>query len=298
MKIYFLSSKPCALSLNGVFFGVTDSFERFAEINPADKIYAQFSPEGALPIGFFITETILSTPPNGCEIYLLRDGVAIYAKEFPPNDFTLRPIAQERDGNRLATVFSQGNLQLSIESPLGFFNATLPPSFASCKLRFHDNYLLLEGENRLALFTMDCKQLLFERFIDYSLSESTLNATIPLSERLQRQAKCEWELIDNGCRLKQCTLLQPTVNSQPPADLLAYAFFESVLIGADFTSFLSDGLIPDAERIRAFLGDFTAVTLTDEPTVCGLVRKKKEGLFTVDYLSVEIENNKIIDVKG
>ena len=29
-----------------------------------------------------------------------------------------------------------------------------------------------------------------------------------------------------------------------------------------------------------------------------LVRKKKEGLFTVDYLSVEIENNKIIDVKG
>ena len=298
MKIYFLSSQPCALSLNGIFFGVTDSFERFAEINPADKIYAQFSPEGALPIGFFITEAILSAPPSGCEVYLLRDGIALYAKDFPPSDFSLRPIAQERDGNRLATVFSQGSLQLSIESPLGFFNATLPPSLTSCKLRFHSDYLLLEGENTLALFTMDCKQLLFERFIDYSLTESTLSATIPLSERLQRQAKCEWELTDNGCHLQQCTLLQPTVNSQPPADLLAYAFFESVLIGADFTSFLSDGLIPDAERIRAFLGDFIAVTLTDEPTVCGIVRKKRERLFTVDYFSVEIQNGKIIDVKG
>jgi hypothetical protein len=46
------------------------------------------------------------------------------------------------------------------------------------------------------------------------------------------------------------------------------------------------------------LGDFSAVTLTNEPTVCGLVRKKKERLFVVDYFSVTVENGKISDVKG
>lgn len=298
MKIYFLSSQPCALSLNGLFFGTTDNFERFTELDPTDKIYAQFSPEGALPVGFFITEEILSTPPSGCEVYLLRDGVAIYAKDFPPSDFTLRPILQQRDGNRLATLFRQGNLQLTIESPLGFFNTHLPHSFQPTSLHFHGEYLLLEGENTLTLFTLEGKQLLFERVIEYSLSENVLSATIPLSDRLQRQAKCEWSLTDNGCHLTSFTLLQPTTGNQPPADLLAYAFFESVLIGADFASFLSDDLIPDAERIRAFLGDFTAVTLTNKPTVCGLVRKKKERLFTLDYFSVEIQNGKIVDVKG
>jgi hypothetical protein len=298
MKIYFLSSRPCALTLNGVFFGATDTFERFAEVNPADKIYAQFSPEGALPVGFFITESLFTTPPNGCEVYILRDGVAVYANDFPPADCTLRPIAQERDGNRLATLFSQGKVQLTIESPLGFFNATLPYPFCDCKLRFHKNYLLLEGEGRLAVYTLDCKLLLFERFIEYALQEEKLNATIPLSDRLQRQAKCVWVLTDGECRLTDFQLSQPMKDSQPPADLIAYAFFESLLIGADFTPFLNDALIPDAERIRAFLGDFSAVTLTNEPTVCGLVRKKKERLFVVDYFSVAVENGKISDVKG
>ena len=128
--------------------------------------------------------------------------------------------------------------------------------------------------------------------------ENLLCATVPLSDRLQRQAKCEWVLLDGRCQLKSFTLLQPTNQSSPPPDLLAYAFFESALIGADLTPFLCDELITDVQNIRSFLGDFIAVTLTQEPNVCGLVRKKAERLFSVDYFAVEMQNNKIIDVKG
>ena len=88
MKIYFLSSRPCALMLGGVYFGMTDSFERFAEIEPKDNVFAEFIPEGALPVGFFITEKLRFSPPQGCEIYILRDGVAVYARDFPPSDFS------------------------------------------------------------------------------------------------------------------------------------------------------------------------------------------------------------------
>ena len=298
MKIYFLSSRPCALTLNGVFFGITDLFERSAEVCLADKIFACFTPQGSLPLSFFITEEIINTPPDGCEVYLLRDGIAIYAQDFPPSDFTLRPLLQAREGEKLATVFSQGSLQLSIESPLGFFNAKLPPSFTPNSISFHREYLLLEGEGKIALFSIEGKLLLSEKIVEYSLNGDTLNATIPLSDRLQRQAKCEWTLQNGECKLTRFLLSQSSATDKTPPDLLAYAFFESVLIRADFTAFLADELIPDAENIRAFLGNFIAVTLTHEPTVCGLVRKKKERLFLVEYYSVEIEKGKIIDVKG
>lgn len=298
MKIYFLSSLPCALTLNGVYFGITDSFERSAEVCLSDKIYAEFSPEGGLPIGFFITENLRDTPPEGCEVYLLQDGLAVYARDFQKKDFTLRPIAQAREGNLLATVFWQGALQLTIESPKGFFNATLPPSFDPCTLSFHGDFLLIEGNCMLALYSLACKRLLLEKISDFSLDDNTLNATLPLSDRLGRSAKCVWELTQENCVLKEFTLLQAGACDEPPADLLAYAFFESFLIGGDFTLFLADELIADAENIRAFLGDFIAVTLTDKANVCGLVRRKKERLFEVDYFSVEIEKGKIVDVKG
>ena len=137
--------------------------------------------------------------------------------------------------------------------------------------------------------------LLNERYDSFEVDGNSLRALLPLQDSKRRKARCAWEF-GGGCRRTEFTLLQPPEEDR--VGLIAYAFFESVLIGADFTSFLSDGLIPDAERIRAFLGDFIAVTLTDEPTVCGIVRKKRERLFTVDCFSVEIQNGKIIDVKG
>ena len=96
MKIYFLSSRPCALTVGGAYFGVTDTFERFAELSLKDNLYAQFSPQGALPIGVFLTEKLRTEPPENCEVYLLKDGAAIYAKDFPPADFTSNTAVRDR----------------------------------------------------------------------------------------------------------------------------------------------------------------------------------------------------------
>ena len=90
MKIYFLSSRPCALTLNDAYFGLTDRFERFAEISLKDNVFVRFSPENAQPIGFFLNESVRHTPPVGCEVYLLPNALAIYAHDFPPHDLTLK----------------------------------------------------------------------------------------------------------------------------------------------------------------------------------------------------------------
>jgi hypothetical protein len=58
MKIYFLSSKPCILTVNGAFFGTVNGFERFAEVSLKDNLFLCFTPENALPVNFFLTENI------------------------------------------------------------------------------------------------------------------------------------------------------------------------------------------------------------------------------------------------
>ncbi len=298
MKIYFLSAKPCALTLNGVFYGITDTFERSADITLSDRIYAQFSPEGELPIGFFITEELRSSPPAGCDVYLVKDGIAVYAHDFPPIDFTLRLLGQKRQGELLASLFTQGKTQLSIDSPSGLFTSAMPPSFEGGTLDFQGDFVLVKGEGVLGIFNRNCKRLFWERVSAYTLEENRLHATLPLFDRLQRSAQTEWELTETECRLRSFTLRQQSEEKEPPSALLAYAFFESILLKADFTPFLCDELVADAEQIRAFLGEFFSVLPTNSENECGLVRQKGERLFSVDYYSVRIEKGKIIDITG
>ncbi len=298
MKIYFLSSTPCALTLNGVFYGVTDTFERSAELSLADNIYAQFSPQGKQPIGFFIDETLPTTPPDGCEVYILRDGIAVYACDFPPSDFTLRPIVQKREGELLATVYVQGHVQLSVQSPQGFFNATLPPAFDPCEMDFHCGRILLKGERLLGVYSQTGERLLVEEVLDFTKTEEGVAATLPLCDSLRRVADCRWDLTKDDCPLTEFTLRQPNLEGAPREDLLAYAFLESVLIKANYRALLSDELQGDCEQILTFLGDFIGVTLTKNPATCGLIRKKGERLFVLDYVTVEVENGKIVDIRG
>lgn len=296
MKIYFLSSKSCVLFLNGAYFGITDRFLRFARLHPADRIYAQFSPEGALPIGCFLTEELRFSPPEGFEVYLLKDGLALYARDFPPADRLLKTIAQARDKDCLATVFSQGEVQLSLQTHESFFNATLPPSFCVCKAFFQENLLFLESEKQLAVYSKSGKRLFLEEVLSYEITNGVLQAKLPLHEGLGRIAECEWELSENELIRKKFVLFSPEETPENGAALLPYAFFESVLIGANYEEFLTDELRAKANDIRSFLGDYQSVLPTDDPKRIGLIKKKADRVFSVVYYTVVLENGKIADI--
>lgn len=295
MKIYFLSSTPCALSFNNVYFGVTDTFERFAELSLTDRVYVRFNPEHALPVGFFLTEEIRFQPPHGCSVYLLPDAIAVYAHDFPPDDFTIRVIAQERFPNALVTVYRQGVYQLSVESSKGFFTATLPPCFSECSISEHAGLLFLRSQKHIAVYALNAQCLLFEEILECTVSENTLNATLPLSDSRKRVADCIWSLANGECVQTRFSLREDRTDGID--ELLPYAFFESVLIGANFKVLLADELQSDADKIRAFLGDYESVTLTDDPNVCGLVKRKAERLYEVEYYTAKCENGKITDIQ-
>ena len=303
MKVYFLSSRPCALTLNDAYFGLTDRFERFAEISLKDNVYVRFSPENAQPIGFFLNESVRHTPPVGCEVYLFSNALAIYAKSFPPCDLTLKIIKQKRFEKNTLTLFYQGELQLSIETEKGFFISTLPPTFEKSELLFESGLFVLKAPNMLAVYTAAGERVLMENVLSCTIEAGTLYAVLPLTDSLGRVADCAWELSETGITRTKCTLSQARTKNgennpeQVKAELLPFAFFESILLGADYASFLSDDLAPQADKLKGYLGDFCSVTLTDNPSVCGLVYKKAERLFEIVKYTVSIENGKITDIQ-
>ncbi len=304
MKIYFLSSQPCALTINDAYFGLTDRFERFAEISLKDRVFVRFTPEGALPISFFLTENIRFSPPNGCEVYLLPNGLAIYARDFPPVDFSLQVLLQKRFDENTLTLFRQGALQLSLETREGFFVATLPSSFAQSEAFFESGLFFLKAPDALAVYTQKGECVLQEKVLSHRVENDVLSALLPLSDSLGRVAECEWSLSEKGVQRTKFSLSQARTKSGESErekikdELLPFAFFESVLIGANYREMLSDELVPDCDKIKEYLGDFCAVTLTDDPSVCGLVRKKGERLFEVVYFTVKTEQGKICDIHG
>ncbi len=295
MKIYFLSSLPCELTLNGVFFGITDRFERFANVELSDKIFAKFTPQNGLPVGLFLDEALLTDPPVFCEVYIVKEGVALYVKDFPPLDHTLVPIAQARFENDLVTLFRQGAVHVSIQTKNDFFISPLPPSFANGKISKQGEFFFIEGEDRLAVYDRKGKRLLLEEILSFDVQGNVLNATLPLSDSLARVADCAWELRDHALTQTKFTIRQTAERAN--ASPLAYAFFESMLIGAEYERFLSDDLKGQAKRIKELLSPFLAVTLTSDPNTCGLVKVKSERVFELLYASITVENGQITDIK-
>ena len=135
--------------------------------------------------------------------------------------------------------------------------------------------------------------------LSYELVGETLKATLPLSDRLRRTAECEWELTGDEIRQIRFSLRQEGEREQASLrdELIPYAFLESVLIGADFSEFLSDELQEKSSFLREFLGEFLNVILTADPNELGLIRKKSERLFEVCYVKCKVENGKITDVQ-
>ena len=299
MKVYFLSSMPCALSINETFFGTTDDFERFANLALRDNLFIRFAPENALPITFFLTEQIRFSAPKGCEVYLLRDSIAIYARDFPPSDFTLRPVAQKRVDDCLVSVFRQGEVQLSVQNATNYYTAPLSPDFAECEMQMHQNLIFLKSPKRLAIFTRQAERVFYETVQAFEINGDTFTALLPLYDSLGRKAECTYTIENETLSRQGVTLIQERFFTQDKrAELLPYAFFESVLLGVDYTEFLSDELLEKANALREFLGEYTSVVITESPFVCGLVRKKGERIYEVDYYTVQVLDGKIVDITG
>lgn len=278
--MYFLSDTPCAMFINGAFFGRCDGFARFTELSLKDNLFICFQPENALPISFFLNDNIRFSPPSGCEVYLLDNAIAVYARRFPAFNQAYTVHTQARFDDVLFTVFSQGMWQVAVNSQNTFLLDELPFAFEHPTLCALDDFVLLESPRAVAVYTKDGKRLLCLRALSYERKNELL--TVRLAYLSQTYTLISGEVL----------LTETIFTGNPP---LAYTFCCKLLNGGNPREMLCDELADGIEEIRAYLGDFCAVEPTDDPFVCVLISKRSEGIFSVTRCSVKTKDGKIED---
>ncbi len=283
MRVYFLSEKPCYLKAAGLPVGTVDGFERTAELDPADNVLLEFLCPGHHPVVCTFSEQFLFSPPEDIRLYFTKRGVAVYVAAFRPVDTALRPLAQERIGDILCTLYRQGGVQLSVQTGEGFQIVDLGDEFAGAKIYPAGDDILLEAPSAFCILDRNGTVL--------TKSEGTVSergrivtADIPFHDSLGHIARCSYE----GGKLTACSIL---TSESPTAATYALALFETVLIGGDVLPFLAENLLEKASALGEYLGPFRSVVLGNRPEEVGLVYEVRPRVFEVRYFCVTLEED-------
>lgn len=300
MNINFASCLPAALMLNGVFAGRLNGFEKSVNIDLRENIFAEVCPAGKLPVGFFINDGLISSPPAGMDIYLLGGGEALFSlHSFKSADMRLKINFQTRFCENLVTIFSQGGTYLAVEGQKYFFCEAGDSFVNACaeeKTLAGYPVLAIRGENKLIIISHTGRQI-FANEVESAEFGETLKAELPLKTCQNSVAKCEYAY--NGEELQ---LLSSEITDRATAqNSIHIAFFETLLYGGDCKKYLSESLLPHAANLREYLGNYTAVLLPSAgfckkyPGVpaAGLCYPVKSNLFNVKYFAAELKNGKI-----
>ncbi len=288
MRVYFLAEIPCALTVNGIFLGTVDGFERFAEIDPRDGVFCECAPAGCLPVRFRFDEGFLFSPPPQVNLYFSRGAVAVYTFGFSRADPTLSVLHQERIGGTLFTLYLQGKLFLSMENGTGFHLLPLPDFLSDSKPYPAGECYLLEGEHGFALLREDGEKIACAEGKVLERGES-VKAELPFHDSAGHTALVEWK---NG-RMESYSI---RTAAPPTESTFALALFESALIGADCTPYLAENLKEKAGSLKNFLGKYGSVVLTEEKDLVGLVYERKPSVFDVRYFRVTLSDGKISNI--
>ena len=306
MTVYFLSATPAILQLNGIYVGLINSFERKIDVDLTGDVMAQITPDGnAQPVNFFINHKFLSAPPPCVDVYLGDGECILFFKYFESKSPAFKVLDQTTFFGNTVTLFRQGTLFVSVDGA-NYFLHPLPNDFAFKRFEEHyfsngENALFLVGEKCLAVLD-ESGELLFCDRVDEFCVEGDLTITKRLATCRQIEQRKKFSLANGKLSLLSCATTE--VAPLKP-HLIPFAFFECTLHGGDFAHYLCDGLKDRAHMLAEYLGDFCDVVVPtdnfylrhDEDRAVGLVYRKKNNLFQIDYFAVDLKENKVSNVR-
>ena len=315
MRLHFSSEKECYLRLGGVLMGSCGKVEKFIDLAPESELLVEFLPVDGnlLPLTFVITAKFFENPPTCLKVYQYGIGADIVACQFQPRNADLQVIEQLRVQKLLATCIQQQTVQLLLESDNGSFHKFALPNatnYALEQIELHKQALLLlkcteERHKKLFIFDQNGKLLLEQLYTDYSLDES-LKIVLQHNTLPRHCLQAEYTLEGERFIEKHRTLVaDKNFDIQKlHTKLLPFAFFQSVLVGADCTSYLNSTLQAQTELLKGYLGEFIDVQIPKdifyhhygEVNAVGLVYKQTETLHTVKFFTVDLENGKICNL--
>jgi len=275
MKFYFLSDRPCALKIGGLYVGVTGGAERFMNVDPADKILCEFIPASPLfaPVSFIADENF--TPTDNIKEYFLPGAVLFYAHDFLFSDGSMKLIKQEKYSDCAATLFVQNKVFASVENSDGIFTYPLDSSFLcgniyrreECVIFFSGSYLaVVSARGKLEIYTP-------VRSCEFS---AAIKAVIPLFDCMRHTVEAEWILSDGAERVKY----SPSPSRPSPPETALLALTEGLICGFDVSPYATEGLLGKMDALKSFTGDYKEAIYLGENAV-GLAYEREKNSFTV-----------------
>ena len=300
-----MSERTAGLLLDGAYVGIIDGFERFVEADEGAKIVAQSVPSGDfLPLHFLIDDNFFADPPAFTDVYLIEDGAVVYLNGYPPREQTLRVIAQKDFAGGRYTLFENGGkIYLNCErEKCSLFE--LPAEFREGALIEERvcgyPVLAVAGNGCLCIISEEGERVFMNPAESWNAGDR-LKVTTNFATCAGNKAECTY-LYDG----RKMTLESSLTREYAPtnAEILHFAFFESVLTHGDFKKYLCGELQEEADVMYSFLGEFTEVIIPTRafcdrhPDVkcAGLVYPIKKHLFKVRYFAVDITDGKITNV--
>ncbi len=302
MRIYFTSSAPAALKLDGQYCGIIDGFERYAEVLPCGA-FAEIVPEGGyLPVNFFTRKDFFSAPPENVSVYNIYGGKLVRVRYFYRQRESIRIISQKRFCGNIFTLFCEGGTYASCEGARGGVYP-MPEGFEG---EFEEAdiggspYLCLRDGRYMALFAADgglcflgkCQSAEFGgRLVTCSHAEDSADRAIFTAYNFDGQ-----KFVCEGSRTEE--------RREPCALAPHLAFFDSVLCRGDCARYLSAELQPKAGNIYSYLGNFTEVLVPDgqffekygDVAAAGLACPDGRNTFTVKYFICDVEGGVICNI--
>ena len=314
MRIHFRSALPCALRLGGAVAGYCGEADKFVDAEESVPLLAEFLPADGdfLPLSFILDEAFFASPPACCDVYLYDGGADVIAARFAPRTPALRPLAQGRAGNMLATVLDAGVPQAAIERD-GRLELYALPRAAGYEISAEQvggtPFLCLRAKggerDLLCLFAEDLTCALRAEVTDAAFGEQ-LHTELRLSDLARHTVRRTFAAAGN--RLEE---RGREVAADPAFDrarlhekLLPFAFFQELAAGGDPAPYLAEELLPQAQKLSDYLGPFCDVVLPKEifylrhgeRNAAGLVYRKAENRFEVKFFEAVCRGGRIANI--
>ena len=309
MYYYFYSDVARAISISGAFLGVTSLEPKKCNITTKNAFIEAVSLENPKDdYHFVLDDKLLSYPPSGLIITDLRGGYLLHFKSFKCTT-EFKVIAQEKMQDAIVTVFCDNGVRISIETTCDFFATTIYENVLSAQIkRLNDSRLVLvsfelENEFRILIFELNKKiKKLYDKKVTSFTLDKELKTTVVFSD-IKKHAitttldYCSGDIKEINVEISAKKDLK---HDKIINELIPYVFLEDFLVGDNYQDFLSSEIRQKSDCLKTYLGEFRAVIpppLFRDSNEIGLVYKKTEQQYYVDYFTFTVENNLISNLK-
>ena len=306
MYCYFSSEYPAAVKLNGAYLGRVDGEPRGVSLE--ENVLVEICPlNSGGNYNFYVDKNFFLSPPPYVCVADLKGGYLIRIAERPrDNDFNV--VAQQKNDFAAVTVFYDGGLKLSLETPQGFFSDSFSFTAKKAEISFGtiDSYdfafVFFKEKRFLCVYAIhgEPKKVLSLASDGFSLMPFT--TVLSVNDMAKHKITRVWNYLNGEFTVKSTTVerAESFTPSALPEKLVPYAFLEELCVGKDCLYYLSDEIIKNADKLRDYLGNFIGVMpppVFRAENEIGLIYKISENKYSVDYVTVQTENGKIVNLK-